>query len=54
MRLSFDHKPNDESEHKRIKKAGGIVKNVNGTWRVLNIVKNVSNKQCSQGIIRFI
>lgn len=50
MRLSFDHKPNDESEHKRIKKAGGIVKNVNGTWRVLNIVKNVSNKQCSQGL----
>lgn len=31
--LSYDHKPNDPSEHKRIKEAGGFIAHY-GCWRV--------------------
>ncbi|XP_052783681.1 protein phosphatase 1L-like [Mya arenaria] len=35
--LSFDHKPNQTSEHQRIKDAGGFI-GFNGVWRVAGIL----------------
>ena len=36
VRLSIDHKPNDPDETQRVQSHGGMVRRVNGCWRVVS------------------
>eukprot|EP00920_Eleutheroschizon_duboscqi_P019151 GHVT01045351.1.p1 GENE.GHVT01045351.1~~GHVT01045351.1.p1 ORF type:complete len:418 (+),score=109.24 GHVT01045351.1:1295-2548(+) len=35
--LTLDHKPNNRLERERIERAGGVVMNLGGTWRLLSV-----------------